>query len=106
MFITFSPSAVEQLSPYLEDGVHQLKLLHDTEGCGCVVSGVPALQLVKEPSSDDRLTQGQPFSFLYEPRHEVFFEPQLRIGYDTDRGTFNLKSDGQIYSLNLRFLTP
>lgn len=105
MNITFSPSAVEKLSPYLSDGAKQLKLLHDTEGCGCVMSGVPALQLISEGSVDDRLAQGNPLPFWYEPRHEVFFEPQLRIDYDANKHSFSLKSDNQIYTLNLRFIT-
>ncbi|MFX3632898.1 MAG: iron-sulfur cluster biosynthesis family protein [Candidatus Pristimantibacillus sp.] len=104
MHITFSASAIEQLSPYISDGTKKLKLLHDTEGCGCVVSGVPALQLVQETSVDDKLTKGDPFPFLYEPRHEIYYEPNLRINYDPDRESYSLKSDNQIYTLNLRFI--
>ncbi|MEV5028252.1 iron-sulfur cluster biosynthesis family protein [Paenibacillus sp. LPE1-1-1.1] len=105
MQITFSKAATDRISPYLNDGNTQLKLLHDTEGCGCVVSGVPALQLISEPSVDDKLAQGDPFPFYYEPRHEIYYEPRLRVDYDAERGTFNLKSDNQIYTTNLRFLT-
>lgn len=104
MHITFSSTAIEQLTSYITDGTKQLKLLHDTEGCGCVVSGVPALQLVQEASVDDKLAQGDPFPFLYEPRHEIYYEPHLRINYDTERESYTLKSDNQIYTLNLRFI--
>ncbi|MUT65365.1 iron-sulfur cluster biosynthesis family protein [Paenibacillus sp. NEAU-GSW1] len=104
MHISFSKAAVAYLSPYLSSGEKQLKLLHDTEGCGCVMSGVPALQLVQESTVDDRMAEGDPFPFLYEPRHEVFFEPELRIDYSSDRNAFSLKSDSQIYTLNLRFI--
>lgn len=104
MFITFSASAAERLSPYLEDGTRKLKLLHDTEGCGCVVSGVPALELISEPSVDDQLADGNPFSFYYEPRHEVYYEPKLRVDYDAALNSFSLKSDSQIYTKNLRLL--
>ncbi|WP_435171498.1 iron-sulfur cluster biosynthesis family protein [Paenibacillus glycanilyticus] len=104
MRITFTPAAAKSLTPYIEDGRKQLKLLHDTEGCGCVVSGVPALQLIEQGGPDDRLTQGDPFPFWYEPRHEVFFEPELRIDYDAARDAYSLKSDSQIYTLDLRFL--
>ncbi|CAM4286362.1 iron-sulfur cluster biosynthesis family protein [Paenibacillus alkaliterrae] len=105
MHITFSNCAVERLSPYLSDGTKQLKLLHDTEGCGCVVSGVPALQLIMESSVDDKLAHGEPFPFYYEPRHEVYYEPRLRVDYDPQRSCFSLKSDSQIYTLHLRFLS-
>lgn len=105
MHITFSNSAIEQLSPYLNNTSKQLKLLYDTEGCGCALSGVPALQLIEEPDERDRLTQGDPFSFWYEPRHEVFFEPKLRVDYDASRNSFILNSDNQIYTTHLRLLT-
>lgn len=105
MHITFSKSAADKLGPYLTDGTKQLKLLHDTEGCGCVVSGVPALQLIESPSVDDRQEQGDPLSYWFEPRHEVFYEPKLRVDYDPVRDSFSLKSDNQIYTTNLQFLT-
>jgi uncharacterized protein YqkB len=104
MRITFTAAAAQALTPYIEDGRKQLKLLHDTEGCGCVVSGVPALQLIEQGGPDDKLAQGDPLPFWYEPRHEVFFEPELRIDYNTSSGFYSLKSDNQIYTLNLRFL--
>jgi len=103
--ITFTTAAVNKLQPYLEDGTRALKLLHDTEGCGCVLSGTPALQLISEPTVDDRQAQGEPFVFWYEPRHEVFFEPMLRIDYSAERDALSLKSDNQIYTLDLRFIT-
>ncbi|MBD2869854.1 iron-sulfur cluster biosynthesis family protein [Paenibacillus arenilitoris] len=104
MHITFSKSAVQKLSPYLGDGTKRLKLLHDMEGCGCVVSGVPALQLIDGPSVDDKLAEGDPLPFYYEPRHEVYYEPKLKIDYDEGQGSFSLKSDGQIYTTHLRLI--
>ncbi|WP_054024615.1 iron-sulfur cluster biosynthesis family protein [Bacillus sp. FJAT-28004] len=105
MHILFSKAATDRLTPYLKEGKNQLKLLHDTEGCGCVVSGVPALQLISEPSVDDKLAQGEPLPFYYEPRHEIYYEPHLRVDYNPERNSFSLKSDSQIYTLNLRFLS-
>lgn len=104
MHFTFTNSAVERLNPYLQDGEHSLKLLYDTEGCGCVVNGVPTLLLVKEGDADDVSGQGDPFEVWYEPRYEVFFEPELTIDYSPERRAFTLKSDNQIYTNSLRFL--
>lgn len=104
MFITFTEAAARKLSPYLEDGSKKLKLLHDTEGCGCVMSGVPALQLVSEASVDDKTADGDPFSFLYEPRHEVFYEPRMKVDYNEAANSFSLRSDNQIYTTQLRLI--
>lgn len=109
MHITFTSAAAEKLSACLRDanGTNlQLKLLHDTEGCGCVVSGVPALELISEPGPDDRLAQGDPFDFWYEPRHEIYYEPKLKVGYNPADGSFSLSSDGQIYSMNVKLIRP
>ena len=102
MHITFSETAVRKLKPLLEDGTKKLKLLHDTEGCGCVMSGVPALQLVSEATVDDKVAEGDPFPFLYEPRHEVFYEPYLKVDYRESAGIFSLKSDNQTYTTLMR----
>lgn len=104
MHITFTEAAVKKLSPYLEDGSKKLKLLYDMEGCGCANSGVPALQLVSEASVDDQESAGDPIPFLYEPRHEVFFEPRLKVDYSEAANRFSLKSDNQIYTNQLRLL--
>ncbi|QHW34472.1 iron-sulfur cluster biosynthesis family protein [Paenibacillus rhizovicinus] len=104
MHFTFSPSAVEQLSGPLSDGSKSLKLLYDTEGCGCVMSGVPTLLVVDEPEANDKLGSGSPYPVWYEPNYEVFFEPELKIDYNPSRNAFILKSDSQTYTPNLRLL--
>ena len=103
MRIQFTASAVAKLQPELDAG-KLLKLLYDTEGCGCVVSGVPALQLLDEPGEHDVQGEGEPLTFLHEPRFDVFFEPQLKVDYDTARGQFVLKSDNQIYTNQLQLV--
>ncbi|MBW7473965.1 iron-sulfur cluster biosynthesis family protein [Paenibacillus oenotherae] len=104
MQFTFTDSAVEQLSGLLEDGNRSLRLKYDTEGCGCVVSGVPALELIGAPDADDKQADGTPYAVWYEPRFAVFFEPNLRIDYNKERHSFSLKSDNQIYTNNLRLV--
>lgn len=103
MEIRFSNTAKDKLLPLLQDSSARLKLLHDTEGCGCVVSGVPALQLVDAPGPDDCEGEGE-LPFLFEPRHEIFFEPVLKIDYDPVKAQFSLKSDQQIYTNHLRLI--
>ncbi|MBO7746384.1 iron-sulfur cluster biosynthesis family protein [Paenibacillus sp. MWE-103] len=104
MQFTFTPDAVGQLEGPLADTGKSLKLLYDTEGCGCVMNGVPTLALVREPDPQDKLGEGAPYSVWYEPNYEVFFEPELKIDYNAARNAFVLKSDSQIYTANLRLL--
>ncbi len=78
-----------------------LRLLYDSEGCGCAVAGVVALHLIAEPAADDLRAEGD-HDIYYEKRHEVFFEPRLRLDYRPDRSAFTLTGDGQIYASSLR----
>ncbi|QJC51983.1 iron-sulfur cluster biosynthesis family protein [Paenibacillus albicereus] len=103
MRITFRPEAADKLRPYVGDGQATLKLVYDTEGCGCVVNGVSALYVVQEPAAGDVQGEGDPYPFLYEGRYEVFFEPELKLGYSRERDAFILSSDSQIYNHDLRF---
>jgi len=105
MHFTFTPPAIERLAEYLNGGERQLKLHYDTEGCGCVVSGVPVLQVLGKPEQGDVLGTGEPYAVWFEPQYEVFFEPQLRIDYNPARSSFILKSDNQTYTTNMRLLT-
>ncbi|MBM7563397.1 iron-sulfur cluster biosynthesis family protein [Paenibacillus sacheonensis] len=104
MHFTFTPSAVEKLAEPLADASKSLKLLYDTEGCGCVMNGVPTLLMVNGPDPNDALGEGTPYSVWYEPNYEVFFEPELKIDFQAARNAFVLKSDSQIYTSNLRFI--
>ena len=104
MHFTFTSNAAERLREPLAEGGRSLKLLYDTEGCGCVMNGVPTLALVREPDPNDKLGDGAPYPVWYEPNYEVFFEPELKIDYNASRNAFVLKSDSQIYTANLRLL--
>jgi iron-sulfur cluster insertion protein len=54
MNITFTDKAIEKIQVKLSDSNgKQLKLKYDTEGCGCVVSGVSALWIVSEREEED-----------------------------------------------------
>lgn len=77
------------------------KLVYDSEGCGCAVSGVPALWAVEAPLADDVKAEGGPVRVWYEKRHEVFFDERMRVDYDAAGRRFRLLSDGQIYTNRL-----
>ncbi|GIP32566.1 iron-sulfur cluster biosynthesis family protein [Paenibacillus sp. J2TS4] len=83
-----------------------LKLVYDSEGCGCAVSGVPQIWVIDpiEPSADNPAAALSPVLILYEKRQEVFFEEQMRLDYDTEKKAFQLKSDQQIYNAGITLL--
>lgn len=103
MHITFTDSAKQQLS-YLYDGNVLLSLVYDTEGCGCAVNGVPTLWLVSEAESTDSEAEAEPFKVIYSPKHEIFFEENLKIDYDISKKSYILKSNNQIYNASMNLI--
>ncbi len=102
-------AASEQLHKQLEnDHSGYLKLLYDIEGCGCSVSGVPALRLTqtKEPGDVEGVltdeSEPTPVPVLYEKRQEIFFEERLILDYNPQKNGYVLKSDQQIYHQQLK----
>lgn len=85
---------------------YALKLVYDSEGCGCAVSGVPQIWVVDpmEPSEESPAAAYSPISILYEKRQEVFFEDNLRLDYNTEKKVFQLKSNQQIYNASMTLL--
>jgi uncharacterized protein YqkB len=103
MQIKFTETAIKQLEPYmLHKG--QLKLVYDTEGCGCAVNGVAALWLVDKPDGNDLQANGDPYPVAYSPKDEVFFEELLKIDYQNTTKSFILKSNSQIYNASMSLI--
>ncbi len=101
MQITFTETAVKQLAPYISEQKGRLKLVYDTEGCGCAVNGVAALWLVDRTEAADIETDGDPYRVAYRAKDEVFFEESLKIDYHLTNKSFILKSSNQIYNANI-----
>ncbi|OUM96711.1 MAG: hypothetical protein A9Z00_03780 [Thermobacillus sp. ZCTH02-B1] len=106
MRVDVTPEAAALLSAMPGVG-RRLRLVYDTEGCGCAVNGVPALLAVDgpEPGDMEAETDG-PFAIGYDPRHEVFFEDRLVIDRAPDGEGLVLRGEGQIYTPHLRIGVP
>jgi uncharacterized protein YqkB len=101
MKISWSEEAVRQIRERFGSDAAHLRLVYDTEGCGCAVNGVPALWVVDERAPGDIAVDCEPFGVSIDPKHEVFFEDVLRIDYRSDVRCFRLSSDNQIYTSRL-----
>ncbi|HZG85380.1 iron-sulfur cluster biosynthesis family protein [Paenibacillus sp.] len=97
--ISMTPAAVERLASYERQPGDRIRLVYDSEGCGCAVSGVASLWLTNaaEPDELEAETNAPALPVTYLKRQEVFFEDNLRLDYSPERRTFRLSSDGQIY---------
>lgn len=103
MKITCTVDAAQQLRRrFHHNGLY--KLAYDAEGCGCAVSGVPALWLVDGTGPLDVSAESDPLPFIYEKRHELFFEDRLKLDYCHEKRMFRLTSSGQIYTHDLKVI--
>ncbi|BFT71581.1 iron-sulfur cluster biosynthesis family protein [Paenibacillus sp. P36] len=101
MKITFTDSAIERLTPYMGQGDAQLKLVFDTEGCGCSVNGVPTLWLVSEESQQDLTAETNSFKLIYNSKDEIFYEANMKIDFSEGNKSYILKSNNQIYNAGM-----
>ena len=105
MHLTFTKEAIEHLTPKLEENKHRvLKLKYDTEGCGCVMSGVTALWLVEEHEEDDIKLETNHVPIYVEKTKMVFLDEQLTISHNKTANCYMLKSPSQILNPRMSLL--
>ncbi|MCI3920412.1 iron-sulfur cluster biosynthesis family protein [Paenibacillus sp. TRM 82003] len=99
MYIRLTDAARQRLEQYPLEPGDRFRLVYDSEGCGCAVSGVASIWLVDAPEGDELAaeTNADALPFTYLKRHAVFFEDRLSLDFSPERRAFRLSSDGQIY---------
>lgn len=86
------------------DAPLRLKLVYDTDGCGCAVNGIAQLWLVDAPGPDDlpvkvRSESGPiPLEMAIDRQQEVFFEERVIVDYREETRSFVVKSRQQTYN--------
>ena len=78
-----------------------LKLVFDTEGCGCSVNGVPTLWLVSRQMRRILSAETDVFPLIYKAKDEIFFEENMKIDFHEGNKSYILKSNNQIYNAGM-----
>ena len=96
--ITVTPEAAERIRKRMAGRNLSLKLKYETDGCGCVVSGVTVLELVDgtELDPDKMLVETNEMPVIIEKTKLIFLDEELKIDYSESSQTFRLVSPGQI----------
>jgi uncharacterized protein YqkB len=102
MEIIFTETAKNQLSTVHFSG-QLLKLQYDTEDCGCVVNGVPTLQLVEEVVSGDMKIKTNFVPVWIERAKQVFFDEQMTIDFLPTYHCYQLRSTNQMLNPRMKF---
>ncbi|GAK39550.1 iron-sulfur cluster biosynthesis family protein [Paenibacillus urinalis] len=101
MKINLSKAAEELLTKVLGNRPGFIRLMYDSEGCGCAVSGVPAFRIVDEQEDGDIVmdTNVSDLTFILDSQKAVFFEEELNLATDPGDLSLRLSSSGQHYGL-------
>ncbi|WP_141431842.1 iron-sulfur cluster biosynthesis family protein [Bacillus sp. 03113] len=103
MQIEITEAAAAKLSEQINGQTGFLKLKYDTEGCGCVVNGVPALWFVSKLHDDDLEIQTNAGSIYVERSKEVFFDEKMKIDFVEAANYYQLKSPSQYLNPTMSF---
>jgi uncharacterized protein YqkB len=101
MHIEYSGSAIQQIQ---QDFINQpifMKLVMDTEGCGCALNGVPALWIIDQPESSDIAADSSAIPTFYVSQQAFLFDDHMKISLHEQRLCYVLSSPQQIYHSSL-----
>ncbi|UII54734.1 iron-sulfur cluster biosynthesis family protein [Cytobacillus spongiae] len=104
MEIRITEAAYEKLQEKIAAEKGYLKLKYDTEGCGCVVSGVTALWFVNELEEDDMEVKTDQMSIYIEKSKQVFLDESMTIDFRPQSNCFQLKSPNQYLNPRMSFV--
>ncbi|MFI2855731.1 iron-sulfur cluster biosynthesis family protein [Paenibacillus sp. JSM ZJ436] len=105
MMIQLTEAAEQKLKGKLHNSPGVIRLIHDSEGCGCVMSAVPGLEIIEQPGENDVALDTKASYPIYMSRnHEVFFEEALMLDLNSSGLHFRLSSTGQTYSTNVKLV--
>ncbi|SFA97473.1 MULTISPECIES: iron-sulfur cluster biosynthesis family protein [unclassified Bacillus (in: firmicutes)] len=104
MEIKMTEAAAQKINEKLQGKLGFLKLKYETEGCGCVVSGVTALWFVDELDEDDQAIQTNDITVHIEKSKVVFLDENMTIDFSESANTFQLRSPNQILNGRMSFV--
>lgn len=104
MKISLNPTAEKLIADKLGAKPGLLRLVYDTENCGCGMSGVPGLAIVSEPGAYDIPMENEVYPFWIDKMQAVFFEEELTLKGEENTGTFRLDGPSQFYKSNIRLV--
>ncbi|MED4957537.1 iron-sulfur cluster biosynthesis family protein [Paenibacillus macerans] len=104
MKVTLNTAAEKLIRTSLADKPGMLRIVYDTENCGCGMSGVPGLQLVSKPGDYDIPLENDAYPFWIDRMQAVFFEEELTLSGEETTETFRLDGRSQFYKSNIRLV--
>jgi iron-sulfur cluster insertion protein len=93
--LEFTEKAIGKIKGHMTSEEKMIKLKYETEGCGCVVSGVPVLWIVNHKDEDEIFIETNYKPVLIEKSKMVFFDEEMKIDFVESANCYQLKSPNQ-----------
>ncbi|WP_234032975.1 iron-sulfur cluster biosynthesis family protein [Paenibacillus faecalis] len=103
--IQLTAEAEKKLREKIGSHPGRVRLVYDTEGCGCAVNGIPGLAIINEADAEDvTISAGDQVMFVINRRQEVFFEDSMTLDVIPGLDSFRLDSRHQTYGTNIQLV--
>jgi len=103
--LTVSEQAITKIIEKIGNTNRYVKLLYDTDGCGCGVNGVAALAITSDLEVYDiEVETNAPFSIFIDKSSAVFFDDEMQIDYSSNTHSFQLKSKQQMFNARMSIM--
>lgn len=97
MNISFTEAAIQKINGKREGkSDSRMKLVYDTDGCGCVVDGVAALWLTDDIDDTDLEVSTNDLPVYMDKSAIVYLDENLTVDFSDTANTFTLKSPSQM----------
>ncbi|WP_309476849.1 iron-sulfur cluster biosynthesis family protein [Bacillus sp. ISL-34] len=103
MYIEWTETAAEKMAGKVQGQEGYLQLKYDTDGCGCVVSGVTALWWVNEPEEGTEKVETNGIPLYVEKSKMIFLDEVMKIDFVPEANSFQLKSPNQILNPRMSY---
>lgn len=103
MYIEWTETAAGKIAGKVQGQEGYLQLKYDTDGCGCVVSGVTALWWVNEPEEGTEKVETNGIPLYVEKSKMIFLDEVMKIDFVPEANSFQLKSPNQILNPRMSF---
>ncbi|MGN1402065.1 MAG: iron-sulfur cluster biosynthesis family protein [Bacillus sp. (in: firmicutes)] len=103
MEIEFDKAAIDQIFQMTEGKQGILKLIYDTEDCGCGNDGISTLWFIAEAEGDECLLETGAGPVLVDRNNMIYMAECLKISWLSEHGCFRLSSPEGILNPYMKF---
>lgn len=103
MNIEWTEQAINKVSEKIDGKQGHITLNYDTDGCGCVMSGVTALSFADSYGQDNEKIETNFLPVYLEKSKMIFLDESMKIDFLPEVNSFQLRSPNGILNPRMSF---